>query len=112
MANRGHSKIILQDKGISATHPIILQQLSDKVIVCSVADERKKFNKKFNYTILFRKEKFPFDGTTEEILNHIIQKEYHLESEKGHKLALSSGLPKELLDEAKELAKKYIKNGE
>ena len=108
MTSYTDSKIIIQDKGISATHPIILKRVSDKVIVCSVADERRKFNKKFNYTILFKSEGFPFDGTKEEILDHLIQKEFHLKSEKGHKLALETGLSVELLAEAKELAKKYV----
>ena len=106
MANNDDLRILIQDRGISATHPIILKKINDKIIVCSVADERKKFNKKFNYSILFDEKEFPFNGTKEEIMNYIIQKEFHLESKQGHDLALKSGLSHELLHEIKDLAKK------
>lgn len=108
MLNKKDIKIILQDRGISATHPIIFKKMKEKVIVCSVADEKRKLNTKFNYTIIFDLKNFPFNKGKEEILNHIIRKEFFLEAEEGHELAIRNGLSEETLNTVKELAKESV----
>lgn len=84
------TKIIIQDRGISATHPIILHKKGDKVIICSVASPEG--NSSFDYSIVFDGDKLLFDKSDKEIVDIICQTENHSESKWGHQLAIEHGI--------------------
>ena len=90
-------RIILQDKGISATHPIIILERANDFVVCSVASWEGDSN--FDYSIILKKENIVLDMDKEQILEEICRTENFIDSSWGFSLALSNGLTQEDLDE-------------
>ena len=90
-------RIILQDKGISATHPIILLERENDFVVCSVASWEGDSN--FDYSLILKKNNIALDMDKEMILEEICKKENYIESSWGFSLALSNGLAQEDLNE-------------
>ena len=89
-------RTLLQRKGISATHPILLLAKEDQIIVCSVASADGKSN--FDYSLVLNAKDVNLDGTDEEIITSLCQTEYHLESEWGWMLAISYGVNEEEIE--------------
>ena len=54
-------RTLLQRKGISATHPILLLAKEDQIIVCSVASADGKSN--FDYSLVLNAKDVNLDGT-------------------------------------------------
>ena len=95
--------ILIQDKGISATHPIIFKKNKDEVIVCSVSDK-----KRYNYSIILPSSHIKNWESNDKnyFLNSINETKFYLNSAAGHELAKEQGISEDLIEEAK----KYIKN--
>ncbi|MEE9378389.1 MAG: hypothetical protein V3V33_10175 [Candidatus Lokiarchaeia archaeon] len=94
---------MVQDKGISATHPIIFKKIGKKIIVCSVSE-----NKRYNYSIVlpFTRIKNWESNDKNYFLQCINKTNYYLDSSAGHELAMEYGIAeKEITD-----SKKYIKS--
>lgn len=90
-------KILIQDLGISATHPILLKKKDENLIICSIADKNR-----YNYSIIIPFEKIKKiwgSNNKREILESICNTKIYLESEKGHELALKYGLELEFIEE-------------
>ncbi|MHA2296702.1 MAG: hypothetical protein ACXAEU_05850 [Candidatus Hodarchaeales archaeon] len=89
-------RVVMQTKGISAKHPIVLLERSKDIIVCSIAS--KDGNSNFDYSIIMKKGSVSLDGPDEEVVSQICQTQNHVESSWGFTLALSNGLTREELD--------------
>ncbi|MHA1252801.1 MAG: hypothetical protein ACTSVV_08540 [Promethearchaeota archaeon] len=97
------TKILIQDLGISATHPIIFKKNGDYLIICSISDK-----KRYNYTIILPYKKFSKIWELKnkrKILEMICSIKDYLEAERGHELAKKYGIKSELIEKVK----KYIK---
>lgn len=90
-------RIILQDKGISATHPIIMLERENDFVVCSVASWEGDSN--FDYSILLKKENISVDMEKDELLSQLCRTENFIDSSWGFSLALANSLTQEDLDE-------------
>ena len=95
--------ILIQDKGISATHPIIFKKMKNKIIVCSVSNK-----KRYNYTIILPASRITnwLSEDVDYFLQRINNTRYFIESSAGHELALNYGVSEELIKDVK----KYIKD--
>ena len=95
--------ILVQDKGISATHPIIFKKIKDRIIVCSVSDK-----KRYNYSIVLPSTRIKNWERNDKnyFLQCINKTNNYLYSSAGHELAMENGITeKEITD-----SKKYIKS--
>lgn len=95
--------ILIQDQGISATHPIIFKRTEDNIIVCSVSDK-----KRYNYTIILpslRIKRWESDDKSY-FLQCINNTNNYLESAAGHELAKENGITEEQINNVR----KFIKN--
>ena len=90
--------IIIQNKGISATHPILFKRKEDKIIVCSISDK-----KRYNYSIILPISRIKnWESDDSEYFLHCINKtKYYLDSAAGHELAKEYGISDDLIQEAK-----------
>ena len=93
------TKIITQDRGMSAIHPIILHKTDNSVIICSVASSEG--NSSFDYSIIFDSDQITFDKSDSELVDIICQTEHYKESKWGHDLAIFHGIKQEWIDKAK-----------
>ena len=95
--------ILIQDMGISATHPIIFKRNDDKIIVCSVSDK-----KRYNYSIILTRSRIKNWNSDEKkyFLQCINETKYYIDSSAGHELAIEHGISIELIEDVK----KYIEN--
>ncbi len=95
--------ILIQDRGISATHPIIFKRNETEIIVCSVSDK-----KRYNYSIILPTSRIRnWDSKDKNYFLHCINETKHyLSSAAGHDLAQEYGISNDLIEEVK----KYIKN--
>ncbi len=94
--------ILIQDKGISATHPIILKRKEDQIIVCSVSDK-----KRYNYSIILPSTRIKNWDTKDKdyFLHKINDTNYFIDSSAGHDLSKENGILEDLIEEVH----KYIK---
>lgn len=90
--------ILIQDKGISATHPIIFKKKEKEIVVCSISDKNR-----YNYSIILPVSRIKNWGTNskEYFLQCINNTNFHLASEAGHNLAIKYGIPESLLNNVK-----------
>ena len=95
--------ILIQDMGISATHPIIFKRNEDKIIVCSVSDK-----KRYNYSLILPRSRIKNweSDDNKSFLQCINETKYYMDSSAGHELAIEHGLAKDLIKDVK----KYIEN--
>ena len=95
--------ILIQDKGISATHPIIFKRKEFEIIVCSVSNK-----KRYNYSIILPVSRIKnWDSKDNNyFLECINETKHYLDSAAGHDLAQEHGISEELIEEVK----KFIKN--
>ncbi|MHA1407174.1 MAG: hypothetical protein ACTSSG_07310 [Candidatus Heimdallarchaeaceae archaeon] len=94
-------RIVLQKKGISATHPIIFLERRNDFVICSVAS--KEGNSNFDYSLIIKKDGISLDLTDEELIEKICLTVNYIESNWGFSLALANGLTKKELEEMFEL---------
>ena len=93
------TKIIIQDRGISAIHPMILHKTNNSVIICSVASYEG--NSSFDYSIIFDRDQLAFDKSDSELVDIICQTDHYKESKWGHDLVIFHGIKQEWIDTAK-----------
>ncbi len=93
--------LMIQDKGISATHPIIFKKVEDRIIVCSVSEK-----KRYNYSIILPSTRIRNWESNDKVyfLKCINNTNHYLDSSAGHDLAMEYGIT---VDEITE-SKKYI----
>ena len=93
--------ILIQDMGISATHPIIFKRSDKNIVICSVSNK-----KRYNYSIIIPKNQIENWDSNDKLyfLECINDTSVFIDSEKGHELAQKNGIDKKLIEEVK----KYI----
>jgi hypothetical protein len=94
-------RILLQNKGISATHPIIILERENDFVVCSVASWEGDSN--FDYSLILKKSNIFIDMNQEELLSQICRTDNYIESSWGFSLALANGLTQDELTELSHL---------
>ncbi len=96
--------ILLQDKGISATHPIIFKRNEENIVICSISDK-----KRYNYSIIIPKSiiKSWESNSKEYFLQCINNTNNYVESAAGHDLAKQYGIAESLINNVK---KEYIES--
>ena len=96
--------IISQDKGISATHPIIFKKNEENIAICSISQK-----KRFNYSIILPTSKIKYwDSKNKEyFLNCINDTNNYIESGAGHDLAMKYGIDESIINTVK---KEYYKS--
>ena len=85
-----NKQIVMQTRGMSASHPIILFWKNDRVIICSVAS--REGNSSFDYSLIMPKDKIRKKCTDEEIIEDLWQTNSYINSEWGFNLALDNGI--------------------
>jgi len=95
--------ILVQDKGISATHPIVFKKIEGKIIVCSVSDK-----KRYNYSIILPSTRIKKWESNDKnyFLQCINKTNSYLDSSAGHELAIENGITEKEINNSK----KYIKS--
>ena len=90
--------ILVQDKGISATHPIIFKKNEEEIVVCSISE-----NKRYNYSIILPISKIKNwkSNNNEYFLQCINNTNFYLASEAGHNLAKKYGIPENLIEDVR-----------
>ena len=96
--------IISQDKGISATHPIIFKKNEENIVICSISHK-----KRFNYSIILPTSRIEhWESISKEYFLHCINDTtYYIESAAGHSLAMKYGIAESLINTVK---KEYYKS--
>lgn len=102
-----NKRIIMQDKGISATHPIVILERENDFIVCSVASWEGDSN--FDYSLILNKNNISLNMDKEDLISQICRTENFIDSSWGFSLALANGMNQEDFDELTGLID--IKNG-
>ena len=99
----GDLLILKQDRGISATHPIIFKRKKEEIVVCSVSDK-----KRYNYSIILPRIRVKnWDSNDPSyFLQCINSTKYFLNSAAGHELTKEHGISEDLIRDVK----KYIEN--
>lgn len=95
--------ILVQDKGISATHPIIFKKIKDKIVVCSVSDK-----KRYNYSIILPSTRIKnWESNNKNYFLQCINKtNNYLDSSAGYELAKDNGITEKEINDSK----KYIES--
>ena len=90
--------ILIQDKGISATHPIIFKRNKNEIIVGSVSDK-----KRYNYSIILPTSRIrKWESMDKDyFLQCINETKHYLDSAAGHDLAREYGISSNLIEEVK-----------
>lgn len=96
--------ILIQDKGISATHPIIFKKNEEEIVVCSISDK-----KRYNYSIIIPISTIKNwnSDNKDYFLKSINNTNFHSESEAGHDLAKKYGISESLISS---IRKEFIQN--
>ncbi|MHA2271700.1 MAG: hypothetical protein ACXACI_07545 [Candidatus Hodarchaeales archaeon] len=83
----------MQQKGISATHPILVLRTEDETVVCSVAS--REGNSSFDYSLLLPPDVISPSITDDEAISAICRSENHRQSAWGWELAMHHGVTQE-----------------
>jgi len=96
--------IIIQDFGISKTHPIIFFKNKENVVICSIASEDG--TSIHDYSIIIPKSHIKnWDSDNKRyFLESICDTQIYLSSSSGHELAIKNGIKMDLIENSK----KYI----
>lgn len=99
-----NTKILIQDLGISKTHPIIFFRNKENVVICSIASEDG--TSIHDYSIIIPRSQITnWDSNNKRyFLESICNTQVYLSALSGHELAIKNGIKKDLIENSK----KYI----